>query len=850
MTSTLVKKPSAVALKAPLSGYLVPLEQVPDPVFAQKMVGDGISIDPTDHILYAPCDGEVIQLHPANHAVTIRTPDGLEVLMHIGLDTVGLKGVGFTPRIKLGDRVKVGEPLIEFDADYVATHAKSLLTQIVITNSDRVSQFMPYIGSVKATESIVLEMALEGGDVIADVQAGNTVTSEPIVVPNPTGLHARPSAVLATLAKKYKSEIRLKYDDKQANARSVVGIMGLSIGKNARVQVIATGEDAQEAITELAEAIRTGLGEEGAVPVAVPASVAHLDAQDPPPRPRSTDPNMILGVAASPGVAVGQTYRLSRQQITVAEVGGSPREEQRKLDQAIGQAMLEIEALRAKVHGQKDSGKSAIFAAHLELLEDPELLETADSAIAKGKSAAYAWKQTYTHQAEQLAQLQNELLAARANDLRDVGGRVLRILTGVAEETTIYPENCILLAEDLTPSDTTTMDRGRVLGFCTVGGGATSHVSILARSMDIPAIAGVEPRILDLPNGTPVILDGSKGILRLNPSLEEMDAIRQRQARLKTRRRRELASAHEAAITRDGHRVEVVANIGSKADAEKAIPMGTEGVGLLRSELVFMDRATAPTEEEQTNLYRSVAQILGDRPLIIRTLDVGGDKPLPYLPIPHEENPFLGERGVRIGFDRPEILRTQLRAILQASRHGNVKVMFPMIARMEDWHMAKGMLDEETAKLGLPPIQAGIMVEVPAVAVIADQFAKVVDFFSVGTNDLTQYTLAMDRGHPKLAAFADALNPGVLKLIGMAAQAANKHGKWCGVCGGVASDPQAVPILIGLGVKELSVSIPTIPSIKAQVRELSLAECQQIAAKAIALDTAAEVRELCPVPEE
>jgi len=278
MTSTLVKKPSAVALKAPLSGYLVPLEQVPDPVFAQKMVGDGISIDPTDHILYAPCDGEVIQLHPANHAVTIRTPDGLEVLMHIGLDTVGLKGVGFTPRIKLGDRVKVGEPLIEFDADYVATHAKSLLTQIVITNSDRVSQFMPYIGSVKATESIVLEMALEGGDVIADVQAGNTVTSEPIVVPNPTGLHARPSAVLATLAKKYKSEIRLKYDDKQANARSVVGIMGLSIGKNARVQVIATGEDAQEAITELAEAIRTGLGEEGAVPVAVPASVAHLDA--------------------------------------------------------------------------------------------------------------------------------------------------------------------------------------------------------------------------------------------------------------------------------------------------------------------------------------------------------------------------------------------------------------------------------------------------------------------------------------------------------------------------------------------------------------------------------------------
>jgi len=850
MTSTPVKSPSAVALKAPLSGCLVPLEQVPDPVFAQKMVGDGVSIDPVDHILYAPCDGDVIQLHPANHAITIRNADGLEILMHIGLDTVGLKGQGFFPKVKVGDRVKIGDPLIEFDVDYVALHAKSLLTQIVITNSDRVSQFLPYTGNAKAGQTIVLEMALEGGEPLTTAEPGDTVTSEPVVVPNPTGLHARPAAVLANLAKKYKSDIRLQYNDKQVNVRSVVGLMGLAVGKNLRVQVVATGPDAEDAVAELSEAIRTGLGEEGAIPIPVLASVAHLEAEEPPPRPRSTDPNIILGVAASPGVAVGQTYRLNRQEITVPETSDTPREEQRKLDQAIGQARLEVEALRAKVHGQKDSGKAAIFAAHLELLEDPELLDTADSAIAKGKSAAYAWQQTYTHQANQLAQLKNELLAARANDLRDIGGRVLRILTGIPEERMTYPENCILLAEDLNPSDTATMDQGRVLGFCTVGGGATSHVSILARSMDIPAIAGAEPRILDLPDGTPVILDGSKGTLRLNPSQAEMDRIRDRQARLKARRHRELATAFESAVTQDGLRIEVAANIGSKADAEKAISVGTEGVGLLRSEIVFMDRATAPSEDEQAELYGSVAKVLGDRPLIIRTLDVGGDKPLSYLPIPHEENPFLGERGVRLGFDRPEILRTQLRAILRASQQGNVKVMFPMIARMEDWRMAKGMLDEESQKLGIPPMPAGIMVEVPAVAVIADQFAKEVDFFSVGTNDLTQYTLAMDRGHPKLAAFADALNPGVLKLIGMAAQAANRNGKWCGVCGGVASDPQAVPILIGLGVKELSVSIPTIPTIKAQVRELSFANCQQIARKAIALDTAAQVRELCPMAED
>lgn len=836
---------AVLALVAPISGQMLPIEQVPDPVFAQKMVGDGISIDPLSQRLVAPCDGEVIQLHPSCHAVTLKTDSGLEVLMHIGLDTVTLRGQGFTPQVKVGDRVTTGDGLIEFDADYVATHARSLLTQIVITNPDRVDQLVPCLQSrVTVGQDVVLEVVLAEKETTKAVQEENIATSEPIVVPNPTGLHARPAAVLANLAKKYQSTIKLHKGDQAANVRSVVSVMGLEVGFRDTVRLVATGSDAAAAIAELSAELRAGLGEEGAKPAPAPASIAQADISQPPPRPRSNNPNLILGVAASPGVAVGTTYRLTHPEIQVVEVGGTPNEERRSLERALQQATLEIEALRARVHGQQDSAKAAIFAAHLELLDDPELLDMATSAIDKGKSAASAWKQTYTHQAELLAQLKNELLAARANDLRDVGGRVLRILTGATPTTTTYPANTILLAEDLTPSDTATMDRSKVLGFCTIGGGATSHVAILARSMDLPAIAGAEPRLLELPNGTPVILDGSKGTLQLHPTPEAMEQVRQRQLRLKERRERELASAGAPAITQDGHRVEVVANIGSQADAEQAVALGTEGVGLLRSEFVFMDRESAPSEDEQAELYARIAAVLGERPLIIRTLDVGGDKPLPYLPIPHEENPFLGERGVRIGFDRPEILRTQLRAILRASRAGNVHVMFPMIARLEDWWMAKGMLDEEAERLGIPSIPAGIMVEVPATAVIADQFAQVVDFFSVGTNDLTQYTLAMDRGHPKLAAYADALHPGVLKLIGMAAQAANQHGKWCGVCGGVASDPQAVPLLIGLGVKELSVSVPTIPSIKAQVRELTLADCQTLAAQAIACNTAAEVRAL------
>ena len=380
-------------------------------------------------------------------------------------------------------------------------------------------------------------------------------------------------------------------------------------------------------------------------------------------------------------------------------------------------------------------------------------------------------------------------------------------------------------------------------GFCTTLGGATSHVAILARSLDIPAVAGIEPRALELPNGTPVVLDGGKGIVRMNPSPEEITRIRETQERMAARRKAELEVAHEPAITLDGHRMEVVGNIGGLAEAEQIEGLGGEGVGLLRSEFVFLERSSAPSEDEQFEIYKAIVEALGpDRPLIIRTLDVGGDKPLVYLPIPKEENPFLGERGLRIGLDRPEILRLQLRAILRAAAYGKVRVMFPMVGLLSELRDAKSMLEEERQRLNAAPIETGIMVEIPAAAIMAAQFAREVDFFSIGTNDLTQYTLAMDRGHPKLAPKVDGLNPSILRLIAWTVKAAHDEGKWVGVCGGIASDPQAVPLLIGLGVDELSVSLPTIPSIKAQIRTLWLHECQELAKRALALETAAEVR--------
>lgn len=837
-----------IILRAPLSGLLTPLERVPDPVFAQKMVGDGISIDPLDQCLLAPCDGEVVQLHSAGHAVTLATEGNLEVMMHIGLDTIDLKGEGFSSKVKNGDKVRAGDPLIEFDADYIATHARSLLTQIVITNSDQVAKFEPHTGTVTAGQDIILELTLadvEGGH---QERAGKPITSEAILIPNSTGLHARPAAVLANMAKKFKADIRLQRGDDKANAKSVVAIMGLEIAQNDKVHLIAQGPDAEAAIDKLVPSLREGLGDEGATPVSAPASVSlSMDAR-PAPQPRSEDPNLLLGVAASPGLAVGNVFQVHYDEIEVQETAeGEPFEEQQTLDQAIEEAKIQLEALQAKLHGQAEPGKAAIFAAHQELLGDPDLMDIAEAAIAKGKSAGFAWRRAYTTHADRLANLRNELLAGRANDLRDVGRRVLRLITGTAPEQPKMPPDTILVAEDLTPSDTANLDRTKVLGFCTLAGGASSHVSILARSLDIPAVAGIEPQALDLPVGTPVILDGNNGSLRLNPSQDDITRIKQRQEKIAARRKADLKTAMQPAQTTDGHRLEVVANIGGLADAKKVMSLGGEGVGLLRSEFLFLERTAAPTEEEQLQAYQEIAEVLDqDYPLIVRTVDVGGDKPLPYLPIPKEDNPFLGQRGIRVMLDRPEIFRTHLRAILRASQTGKVHLMFPMVSHLAGLRSAKAMLEEERQKLGLDPIPVGIMVEVPAVAVMAEQFAKEVDFFSIGTNDLTQYTLAMDRGHPMLAPFIDGLNPGVLGLIKNTVDAAHKYGKWVGVCGGIASDPQAVPILLGLGVDELSVSVPSIPSIKAQIRKLTLAECQRLAEEALHKDTAAEVRNLCP----
>jgi phosphocarrier protein FPr len=627
--------------------------------------------------------------------------------------------------------------------------------------------------------------------------------------------------------------------------------MGLEVGRGDKVVVIAKGIDAKEAVEKLSQLIAQGLGDAGHTPAPAPATTTIAKIAEPVARPRNDDPNVLSGVAASPGLAVGTVFQVRHQEIVVEEEGRGVEQERQRLVEAIDRARVQLEALGAQLHAKADPAKAAIFAAHAELLDDPDFLEIANSAMAKGKSAAFAWKSAATLHAERLAALRNELLAQRANDVRDVGVRVLELLTGVTRMPPQYPEGSILIAEDLTPSDTATMEGGAVVGFATVRGGATSHVAILARSLEIPAIAGIEPRALEVANGTPVILDGAKGSVRLNPPPIEIERIRERQARHRTQRHEDIMHARDPAVTTDGKRIAVFANIGGLRDAQQVAELGGEGVGLLRSEFLFMDRTSAPNEEEQAASYLAIMEAIGpDFPVILRTLDVGGDKPLPYLPIPREDNPFLGERGIRVGLDRPEVLRTQVRAILRASRGGKLLVMFPMIATMQELREAKAVLAEEAKALGVPAISCGIMVEVPAVAVMASTFAAEADFFSIGTNDLTQYTLAMDRGHPKLAPKVDALNPAVLRLIAQTVDGAHSHQRHAGICGGVAGDYQAIPLLLGLGVDELSVSLPAIPTVKAQIRRLSLATCRDLAQRALLCATVEEVRALIPEMEE
>lgn len=668
-----------------------------------------------------------------------------------------------------------------------------------------------------------------------------------IALPNAVGLHARPAAVFVQAAKKFKAQVSLCKSDLTVNGKSVVAIMGLETKQGDALSVMAKGDDAQEAIQVLSALLQSGCGEAHAN-----ASIDTDKQKIGTPEHHATEmvtdvpEGAFIGISASPGIALGQVFQFERYVLQFSEnsVAGAAHE-LANWQQALNKVRTDLEAqsaLKSDSLLPVQDASTEIMAAHLTILEDPELLFEVSQTIEKGKSAAFACQYVFEKQAQKLESSSQSYLRSRAVDLRDIGRRLVRAVLGMAQHQLDIPSESIVMADDLSPSETVQLDRSKIVGLVTVQGGPSSHVAILAKSFGIPLLCGASPNVLKLPSGTSVLLNANQAWLLVNP-----DADRLAQAKIQilleqNRHLQHLASAHSEAITQDGCRIEVVANIRNESDAQQAIQLGAEGVGLLRSEFLFTDRSAPPTEVAQSEAYLAVARVLGPRrTFVIRTLDVGGDKPLSYLPLPSEENPFLGIRGIRVSLLHPDLFRAQLRAILRVASASHLHIMFPMVSDLGELLEAKRILSEEKSLLAVNHVSVGVMIEVPSAALMVDHLAAEVDFFSIGTNDLTQYTLAMDRGHPQLGQKANPLHPAVLKMIDMTCVGAQKHGKWVGVCGGLAGQELAVPLLVGLGVRELSVDVPSIPSVKARVRQYNLSACQALAKEVLNLPSAQAV---------
>ena len=514
------------------------------------------------------------------------------------------------------------------------------------------------------------------------------------------------------------------------------------------------------------------------------------------------------------------------------------------LEQAVLTVSKEHAVLEADTRTRLGAAEAAIFVAHRELIADHDLLREALVTILRGHGAAWSWKHALQARVEKLQAVADPLLAARALDLRDVGERVLARLLGVERERLVLTAPTILVAEDLTPSDTLQLDMRQVVGLAISSGGPTSHTAILARTLGLPAVVAAGSALLSAPEGQPAVIDGSLGAVYLDVSPADQQAVQTVIARQLAARNALRESRYLPAVTTDGHTVEIAANVANAKQAAVALEAGAEGVGLMRTEFLFLERDCAPDEEEQYRVYRDMTETMAGRTLIIRTLDIGGDKQVPYLNLPEEENPFLGVRGARLLLNRQDLLYTQLRALYRAAAHGPIWIMFPMVTHTSEIVALRAHCERARAEVNGPELKIGIMVEVPAVAIMADKFAPLVDFFSVGTNDLTQYTLAIDRQHPELAAQADSLHPAVLNLIAQTVMAAGKHGTWVGVCGGLAGDPLGARILTGLGVNELSMSAQDVAGVTAAVRSDSREAMRALAQRALGMASADEVRAL------
>lgn len=655
------------------------------------------------------------------------------------------------------------------------------------------------------------------------------------VILNPHGLHARPAALLVQAAKRYRAEIRasnLDGDKQWVCAKSLMAVLSLGVKSGHTMQFSAQGEDACAALNGISKTIAEGLGETllcfepAGSELSVPVERIAIYNQE------------LQGVAAASGVVIGPLFIDAPIVFEYPQWASDSEAEMAALTAAIHQAT----GLLSQMKSSPPQAQS-LLVMQRELLADPSLCFGAQCRIKQGQSAAAAWWAEIEAAAFRQQANQDKLLAERALDIRDIGRRVMAILchTCLASPPS---EPYIWVAEEIGPSQLLDLDPTQVLGWVTVGGGAASHSAILARALGIPAVVAMDEQVMSLVSGTHAILNGDKGALWVAPQPEVLQQAKTQQQLADKLAEQAWNQRHQEAITQDGYKFAVRANVAEAEHVDSVLASGAAGVGLLRTEFVFVSRARAPDLAEQTVLYKRLFAALKGQPLVVRTLDVGGDKPLPYGLTLKEDNPFLGVRGTRLYQYHPEWLDVQLEALLTAAADRPVRIMFPMITELEEWRWVKQRVEKVRRPFKYSQVELGIMVEVPAVALNAAAFAEEVDFFSIGTNDLTQYTLAIDRGNGELARLSDGLSPAVLRLIEMTVTAAHAKGKWVGLCGELGADPQALSVLLGLGIDEVSVSIRQVPLVKSQIRACYLSHCQALAAQALLAPDASSVREL------
>jgi phosphocarrier protein FPr len=765
-------------------------------------------------------------------------PDGVLVLMDLGSAVMTAEMAAEMVSAEQGTRVLLCEaPLVEGAVAAAArAGAGAGLDEVADEARSALGMKRGQLGLDEAGPAAVAEVVGAEGDTVQ------------LPVRMPLGLHARPAARVVETAARFDAQVTLTDETTgrgPADARSLTALITLGVREGDTLIARASGPQATEALAALTALADEHFGDEpGGAPPLPPAQPAKAPGGGAAPAPGA----VLRGISAGVGVAIGPARRLAapaRPQAISDEPEGDPAAERGRLDDALAAARRDIEQARGHIAERAGEQEARIFDAHLLLLDDAALVGPVQKAVAAGQGVAAAWAEAVAATADAYRGLDDAYLRERAADVDDVGDRVLRALLGAPAPHTTPPARGILLAADLAPSDAATLDPALVDGVATARGGATSHAAILARALGIPAVVGLGDMLLTIAEGTTLVLDAQAGTLTVDPPAAALAAHERDRAAAHQRRRRARDRAHEPARTTDGTTIEVSANVGAAHEAAEAVALGADGVGLLRTEFLFLDRDDAPTEEEQRAVYSEIVAALHGRPLIIRTLDAGADKPLGFAPHAPEDNPFLGVRGIRFSLARPELLDTQLRAIagIAADTPGtDLRVMFPMVSTLAEYRAARAHLETARAATHAPPIPAGIMVEVPAAAIGAERFAREVDFFSLGTNDLTQYTMAADRGNPELGPLLAGPLPPVLRFASAVVAGAKAHGRWVGVCGELAGDPAAAILLAGLGVDELSMAAPLVPEVKEALRGVTLAAARETAARALDLDDADAVR--------